>query len=158
MDITFDEFEDNEFEGKSEEELNAEADDSESAKISLPEIILVVSIAALADTLEILAAMALGVPVVGQVFFGASYIFGLCVSGILALWALLKGTASSAYVKKMITVITGSTLDELTGGILPLRTITLIIAIMIHNRAEKVKQEKITGALSKGVKFLKKLV
>lgn len=105
---------------------------SEGGKISLPEIIFFVLWAAISDALEILGDFALAIPVAGIGIWFITEGFGILTSAVIAIWLMLRG-GSFGQAKKLITFILGSVFDSLTAGALPLRTISLIVAIWMHN-------------------------
>lgn len=138
---------------KNTEALRGEASEYEDVKISLPESIIVVLLAASADAFEIVAALIAAVPVVGLVVWLMAFSFGIFVSVIIIIWSLLKGARGSFVVKyatrRLIALIGGAILDALTGGILPMRTIVLIITIWLNNHFADKDLERVLSLLKK---------
>ena len=58
--------------------------------------------------------------------------FGMFTSAVLAIWLWFRGGSFGA-AKKLVVFLIGSVFDSLTAGVLPLRTISLFVAIWIHN-------------------------
>lgn len=91
-----------------------------ASPIELPEIIIVLSATALADLAELIP------------LFGA--VFGSLISGAVILWSCFRGMYTSRRrATKTALVLIGPFLEIITAGLFP-ETITLAIAIFIHNR------------------------
>ena len=61
-------------------------------------------------------------------------IFGLLASGIIFMWAILRGGPSYLVFRKVIITIGGWLLDIVLLGIFPIRTIALLLTFWINNR------------------------
>jgi hypothetical protein len=132
-----------------QEELAAKL---EGGKITLPEIIFFGSWAFLADAAEILGAFVLAVPLIGIVLWIMMAAFGLFSSAVIAIWLFSRGASygiARRAIRKVIIYLGGSAADALTGGMLPLRTVSLLLAIWIHNHP---KLSSIAGQAASGIK------
>ncbi len=134
------------------EEMLRDADKSSNAIITLPEKIITITLSAIADGLEIVAILVVGVPIIGWVFWAASFFFGFLVSVSIFIWSMLRGVNGSFFVKRLLILLFGFILDEATLGIFPIRTFTLIITTWLNNRFE---QKKLTETLARLEKILK---
>ena len=143
-------------ENKNEEELLEDAEKSSNAIVTTPEKIITVTTSSIADGLELLSGLALGMPVIGWALWGLSFFFGIFVSAGLFTWSMLRGVNGSFFVKRLLILALGFILDEATLGILPIRTITLIIVIWLNNHFEQKKLEEIFGILEKVTKILER--
>lgn len=131
------------------EEILRDAEKSSSAIITLPEKIITITFSVIADGLEIFAALAVGVPVIGfigWVFWAVSFFFGFSVSIGIFIWSMLRGVNGSFFIKRALILLVGFIFDEATLGILPIRTPTLIITIWLNNHFE---QKKLTETLTR---------
>jgi len=118
--------------------------------ISPIEGLLVVLISASADLFEILGALS-ATTGVGISIWLLAYVYGWCVSIALIFWSIfrsnvgfLKGRAIKLGVKRLLTIIIGSSVDGITGGVLPTRTVFLCIAIFLTNHFVKEEIKEIT--------------
>lgn len=100
---------------------------AERDKISLVEGLLLLMLAAAADLLEIVAGLTVVLAIIGL-------FFGLLASGILILWARLRSGTSYLIFRRVIINLAGWFLDVAFLGILPIRTIALLLTIWINNR------------------------
>ncbi|OGY96455.1 MAG: hypothetical protein A2128_02635 [Candidatus Liptonbacteria bacterium GWC1_60_9] len=85
-----------------------------------------------ADIGEIVGALAWVIPIAGQGLWLLMAAFGMMTSAVIATWLWFRGGSFGA-AKKLVVFLIGSVFDSLTTGILPLRTISLFVAIWIHN-------------------------
>jgi len=76
-----------------------------------------------ADISEIVGGFCLGVPFLGIIFWSLAYIFGLVISLILGLWIFLKGA-------RIFWTLSMSIIDLISGGILPARTLGIILTYL----------------------------
>ncbi len=100
---------------------------AERDKISLVEGLLLLMLAATADLLEIVADLTVILAVIGL-------IFGFFTSGIILLWSILRGGESYLVFRRVIITIAGWFLDAVFLGILPIRTLALLLTIWVNNR------------------------
>lgn len=141
--IEDDEFSDGETDETDNEEESEEAGKKGSGKILIAEMIILVFIAGSADLAEAAAFISAAVLVVGWVTWAIGLFFGVIASTVIFLWAFLRDARGQMMVaKKVIAIGLTGVLDTALGGAAPLRTIGLIIAIVLHNSADKL--EKIT--------------
>ncbi len=143
-------------ENKNEEELLEDAEKSSNAIVTTPEKIITGTLSSIADGLELISGLGLGGPIVGWALWGLSFSFGIFVSAGLFIWSMFRGVNGSFFVKRLLILALGFILDEATLGILPIRTLTLIIVIWLNNHFEKKKIEEIVGYLGKAVKILER--
>lgn len=158
--------EDDEFDGRAVESGEETAyvapsivQSQEGDVISIAEIIILVLIAAPADAFEIAAAFT------ACVDFCATYTFSLLIgalaSTIIFLWSFLRsvhgGFVTSLALKKVATIALGGALDLITGGALPLRTLTLLLVIWMHNRGAKKDADRLTAAMRRIIEIASKL-
>lgn len=129
---------------KNPEELGVEKDKSSNAIISLPEKIIFIAISVVADALEIFAFLTIGIPAVGFGLWLMSYFFGIFVSAAIFVWSMFRGVNGSFFVKKLLILGIGFLVDEAMLGVLPIRTLTLVVTIWLNNHIE---QEKLTVIL-----------
>ena len=134
-------------------ELKLEFEDSEKAKISLPETIIFIIIAGSADAFELFSAFAFAIPVIGQAIWIMALIYGFFVSAIILFWSIIRGASGGFIVgrivkRKIAPLIAGFTVDFFTGGFLPIRTITLIIVIWLNNKFTEKHRDKILKLIS----------
>ena len=99
---------------------------AERDKISLVETILLFMVAAAADIFEIIADLTI-------VLWLFGLIVGSLASGIIFMWAILRGGTGYLFWRVIIT-IAGWLLDILSLGILPIRTLALLLTIWVNNR------------------------
>lgn len=98
-------------------------------KISLPEIIIMVMLAGGADLFGLVAGLALGVPVIGQILIFASLFVSVGVWLIVQFWLIMKGVRGWWYGG-------GSLFDIFSGGTLPLQSPALWLTIYLANKKE----------------------
>ncbi len=139
----------NKDENKSSEELETDQRNSERAKISLPESIILIMLSLSADTLEafsLWASVAIDIGGIAWIIWLMAFVFGLFVSLIIITWAFLRNVHGGLIIKRLLLWFTA---DILTAGILPIRTLALIIAIWLNNRLESENLKKTLTLLSK---------
>ncbi|MBI2506537.1 MAG: hypothetical protein HYW00_00100, partial [Candidatus Colwellbacteria bacterium] len=56
------------------------------------------------------------------------------VSGVIFMWAVLRGGSTYLIFRRVIITVGGWLLDAALLGILPIRTIALLLTIWINNR------------------------
>jgi len=95
--------------------------------ISFIEFIFMLLLAVGTDILEIIATFCLPIPVIGIVFWGFTYFFGLIISLILNLWIFLKGA-------KIFWNFSMSVIDGISTGFLPARTLGIILTYLISKK------------------------
>jgi len=100
--------------------------------ISLSEFIPMLVLAVISDFLELAGSLFLLIPAVGIAFWLPAYIFGLIISTILGIWIYIIGA-------KMFWDISMSIADSITGGILPLRTIGIVLTYITSKRKKQIK-------------------
>lgn len=108
-------------------------------KISLPEIIIMAMLAGGADLFGLIAGLALGIPVVGQILIFASLFISASVWLVLQFWLIMKGVRGWWYGG-------GSLFDIFSGGVLPLQSPALWLTIYLANKKES---EGIIGTAEK---------
>ena len=99
---------------------------AERDKVSLVEGLLLLMLAATADLFEIVAGLTIVLWLIGLVL-------GSLASGIIFMWAILRGGTGYLFWRVIIT-IAGWLLDILSLGILPIRTLALLLTIWVNNR------------------------
>ncbi len=134
------------------DELELELENSEKAKISLPEIIIFMILAGSSDAFELFSAFVFGVPVIGQIIWIMALLYGFFVSSITLFWSIFRDVSGGFVVKqivkrKIVPLIVGFTADSFTGGFLPIRTITLGIVIWLNNKLTEQQRDKILKLL-----------
>lgn len=77
-----------------------------------------------ADLCELIGGFSLGIPGLGVIVWFGFYLIGLIVSFILNLWIFLKGA-------RIFWMIAFSIVDLLSGGILPARTLGIILTYLL---------------------------
>ncbi len=122
--------------------------DEQQKKISLPEAIIMLLIVGGADAFGIVAGLAFGIPIIGQILIIASFFISISVWLIVQFWLIMKGIIGWWYGG-------GSIVDIISGGSLPLQTPTLIITILIANNPKLSKvadivKGKPTAGLTEG--------
>ncbi len=140
--------------------LAIEGPESNSGKISVVESVVIVLISLSGDFADLFGAIALSVaggtsaaigwiPIVGQIGAAAatgvgttmyflSKGFSLFVWTTITLWAGFrnaKGGMSAG--KKVLSLFAGKGIDELTFGIMPIQTMSVIFAIFYNNSIKK---------------------
>lgn len=120
-------------------------ENSEEAKISFVEGFLLILLAASADVAELVGSLLNIVPVIGQLAWFTSYIYGLFVSWIIIMWAALRGMGGVFFKRRLAILGGGTVIDALFGGFLPARTFFLILAIWLNNRMEQENVRLVTG-------------
>jgi hypothetical protein len=124
------------------EGVSQEPKQQDPSPFPLPDIIILLLINGGVDILELFADLSAPVPVIGQVILFLEPGADLLCLAITQLWFFLR--------KAKGTIMMSGQLVELTPlvDILPLRTVTLILAILIANKGG--------GALGKGLLSLAK--
>jgi len=107
-----------------------------SQKISLPEIIIMILIVGSADLLDIISNFVIPLPVIGLFFLIFNFFVDTVVLLIIQFWFIIKGGIG---FRKQVTALVGNLMEFIPGlDILPLRTLSLIIAIyLINHSAQK---------------------
>ncbi|MBI3088896.1 MAG: hypothetical protein HYY99_01420 [Candidatus Colwellbacteria bacterium] len=100
---------------------------AERDKVGLVEALLLLMLAATADVFEIIAGLTVVLWIIGL-------ILGLFVSGVIFMWAVLRGGSTYLIFRRVIITVGGWLLDAALLGILPIRTIALFLTIWINNR------------------------
>ncbi len=98
-------------------------------KISFIEFIFMLSLALIGDFTEILGVLCLALPYVGAMLWFFCYLWGGVVSLILNLWIFLKGA-------KIFWNLSLSLADALVGGLLPLKTLGIIITYYLASKSK----------------------
>ena len=131
------------------EELEHQRNNSEKAKIDLPETIIVTLLALFADAVEFLTASANIIPVLGQAIWFVGWILGICISIILILWTFLRGVYGAKRAAKFAVFrIMGFLGDSVIfGGWLPIRTFVLLITIWLNNHLEEKEIKRVAALL-----------
>ena len=104
----------------------------EREKITPPEMIFFGLWSLFADIGEIVGALAWVIPIAGQGLWLLMAAFGMMTSAVIATWLWFRGGSFGA-AKKLVVFLIGSVFDSLMAGVLPLRTISLFVAVWIHN-------------------------
>lgn len=100
---------------------------AERDKVSLVEGLLLLMLAVTADLFEIVAGLTIVLWLIGLVL-------GSLASGIIFMWAILRGGPSYLVFRKVIITIGGWLLDIVLLGILPIRTLALLLTFWVNNR------------------------
>lgn len=98
----------------------------ERDKIELVEALLLLMLAASADLFEIVAGLTVVLAIIGL-------LFGFFVSGIIFMWAILRGGTGYLIFRRVIINVAGWLLDVFSLGILPIRTLALLLTIWYNN-------------------------
>ncbi|HDM31749.1 MAG TPA: hypothetical protein ENG32_00020 [bacterium] len=77
-----------------------------------------------ADVCEVIGGFSLGIPGLGIIVWFGVYLIGLIISFILNLWIFLKGA-------RIFWMIALSIVDLLSGGVLPARTLGVIVTYLL---------------------------
>lgn len=104
----------------------------EREKITPPEMIFFGLWSLFADIGEVVGGFSLAIPIAGWGLWLLMAAFGMFTSAVIAIWLWFRGGSFGA-AKKLVVFLIGSVFDSLTTGVLPLRTISLVVAIWIHN-------------------------
>ncbi len=114
-------------------------EEGQEPKFSLVEIILILMIVIPVDILEVVVALTLAIPVIGQIGLVVMFFVNLVVLAIIQFWFIMKGVrglwALSAQLLESIPVVNA----------LPLRTLGVIASIYLANHP---KTAQIAGATS----------
>ena len=86
---------------------------------------------------------------IGIVIWLPVFLFGLSVSIGIFMWSMLRGVNGSFFVKRALILIVGFVFDGMTAGVVPIRTLTLIITIWLNNHFEKEKLDRMIAKLEK---------
>src|SRR3989304_7921848 len=113
---------------------------AERDKVSLVEGLLLLMLAVTADLFEIVAGLTIVLWLIGLVL-------GSLASGIIFMWAILRGGPSYLVFRKVIITIGGWLLDIVLLGIFPIRTIALLLTFWINNRAADRRITEATGGI-----------
>ena len=151
-----------------EEEARASSvEELENAAKREPDLIgeaeatIFILIAASADLFEIFAFFAAIVPVIGWATFGMALFFGIMASSIIFIWTLSRSVKGSFVtglaLRKALAFFFGAFIDTLTGGVLPLRTVTLLIVIWMHNRGAKKGNDRFVAIIRKAITIASKI-
>lgn len=108
------------------EEWEEKRRQAERDKIGLVEALLLLMLAAAADLFEIIAGLTIVLAIIGV-------LFGFFVSGIIFIWAILRGGTSYLIFRRVAITVGGWLLDVLSLGILPIRTLALLLTIWYNN-------------------------
>lgn len=101
---------------------------AEKDKISFfVEGMLMLMVAATADFFEILTGLSVVLWLIGL-------IFGLFASGIIFMWAILRGGEGYLMFRRVIINIAGWFFDAALLGFLPIRTLALSLTIWVNNK------------------------
>lgn len=131
------------------EDLESEKNSSEKAKISLPEMVIVLVGSIMSEVLEWLGDAANLLPAVGQAVWFLTYLPGLFVSAAIFFWSWIRGLYRGKGGGVILSLIGGGTiLDFFTGGLFP-ETLTLLIAILLHNWLKGKNINRLAGILEK---------
>lgn len=109
---------------ESEEDENENIDETEEKVVSFPEAFVVVSFVAIAEIFEIIFA----ITIVGIIF---SEIINFAVGVIVWMWLYFKGGSNTS--RRVITYWVGVVADAIFGGVLPIKTIGIIMLIYSMN-------------------------
>ncbi len=134
------------------DELINQAAEHEKEKISLPETIIFILLAASADVFEIFGVV-VSLSGVGAAIGILAFLYGLMISFVIVLWSFFRSVGGSIVVKlavrRSMALIGGAVADALTGGVLPMRTIVLAITIWLNNKFADKELGRILGILEK---------
>ena len=100
---------------------------AEKDKVSLVEGLLLLMLAATADLFEIVAGLTIILWLIGLVL-------GSLASGIIFMWAILRGGQSYQVFRRVIITVGGWFFDIVLLGILPIRTLALLLTFWVNNR------------------------
>ncbi|MEX2033215.1 MAG: hypothetical protein WD889_01470 [Candidatus Colwellbacteria bacterium] len=100
---------------------------AEKDKVSLVEGLLLLMLAATADLFEMVAGLTIVLWLIGLVL-------GSLASGIIFMWAILRGGQSYMVFRRVIITVGGWLLDIVFLGILPIRTLALLLTFWVNNR------------------------
>ncbi len=134
------------------DELINQAAEHEKEKISLPETIIFILLAASADVFEIFGVV-VSLSGVGAAIGILAFLYGLMISFVIILWSFFRSVGASIVVKLVVrrsmALMGGAVADALTGGVLPMRTIVLAITIWLNNKFADKELGRILGILEK---------
>ena len=129
------------------EGLEHEKNTSERTKIGLVEIVIVLLVSITSEVFEWVGDAANIIPVVGQAIWLFTYGGGSVISAGLFLWSFIRGMYNDKkVVLKLALMIGGPVVDIFTLGVFP-ETLTLVAAIIIHNRLEGKNIQRLTKVL-----------
>ncbi|MBI2595054.1 MAG: hypothetical protein HYW38_02255 [Candidatus Colwellbacteria bacterium] len=112
----------------------------ERDKIELVEALLLLMLAASADLFEIVAGLTVVLAIIGL-------LFGFFVSGIIFMWAILRGGTGYLIFRRVIINVAGWLLDVFSLGILPIRTLALLLTIWYNNHDANRRIKEATGRI-----------
>ena len=136
--------------GEDPEKLEHQRNNSEKAKISLPETVIFTMLALFMDSLEFLGGLANVLPVIGPAIWFIIWVMGLFVSAIILLWTFIRGAHGRRAVKIGLGRLLGFLADAfIFVGWLPIRTLVLVITIWINNHLENKNVNRLTSLLEK---------
>ena len=120
-----------------EEKKEEKEREARASKISTPEIVFFTLLCGSADILEIVAFMAVALPVIGWAAWAFAAFVGLIVSAIVIVWSFMRGwhgklAARKATVRGLIN-IAGWLFDIGTLAWLPIRTLAFLLSVFINN-------------------------
>ncbi len=131
------------------EELKTESENSERAKISLPETIILIMLSGIADAFEFFSGLSFPVPIIGQVVWLIAFAFGIFISTIIILWSIFRGAKGRFVIKRLVILTISFLFDAATAGVLPIRTIALAITIWLNNHLEEKNLQRVLALLGK---------
>lgn len=108
--------------------------EAESAKISTVETILLVTISLMGDFADIVGALFIAIPYIGQVVYFLAKAFSWFIWALIMIWAFFRGATGQAVIQRILTMSAGKVLDELTFGIIPFQTVALVLTIYLNNK------------------------
>jgi len=134
--------------GENIEELEFKHDEARRAKIGGVEAYFLIVFSVIADILDIIA-FVLALTVVGALIAVILKFFSLMISGLIVMWSFLRGLHGRFVIKAVIILILGFILDELSMGLLPIKTISLVIVIWLNNHFTKKQLKEILSVLER---------
>lgn len=136
--------------GESIEELEFKHDEARRAKIGGVEAYFLIVFSVIADILDIIA-FVLALTVAGALIAVILKFFSLMISGFIVMWSFLRGLLGRFVIKAVIILILGFILDELSMGLLPIKTISIVIVIWLNNHFTKKQLKEILSVLERVV-------
>jgi len=135
--------------GESIEELEFKHDEARRAKIGGAEAYFLIAFSVIADIIDIIAFVLLFTGV-GALIAAIFKFFSFMITGAIVMWSFLRRLHGRVQVKVVVILILGHIFDELTLGLLPIKTIVIVIVIWLNNHFTKKQLKEILGVL-KGV-------
>lgn len=112
-------------------------------KITLPEIIMLVLIALGTDIADAVLNMLALIPVIGISFGVIAWAMDAIAGAIIAIWFFAKGQSG---MRGATVAIVGSVIDSVPFlNFLPIRTVTVVTAIIMVNNADNLPQHAKTA-------------